>query len=724
MKYRQTRSGDSFSDLGRCGSDAGLARLISGPGVMLSALVLVGCSGGSPVTAPTGTDPTLNCTGNCANATTNLTAADVQQVIAQGVAEAQARNVNATIAVVDRVGNVLAVYRMGFAGTRSVTVTTTPQIPVINTPPPTPPTAIPPAVNPGAVAGGLEGVRLPVAAAPVNIDHAAAIAKAVTGAYLSSEGNAFSSRVASQIVQENFNPGEMFQPAGPLFGVQFSSLPCSDLMRRFNGVGVSAGPQRTPLGLSADPGGFPLYKGGTVVGGVGVIADGFYSIDKSVLDTDSDFDEAIALAATFNFSAPVDRRADRITVDGKVLRFTDVEFAQLASNPASAPAFAAIPAGVGSLIPVPGYTDGVVRDGTAFGLAASGIRPDGDQNFPGRDAFVLVDDTNALRFPPIAGTDAAQTGGVSLTDTEVRTLLSSALDVANSARAQIRRPTGSQARVTISVVDSLGVILGIARTRDAPVFGTDVSLQKARTAALLSSNTAAAFISTLPDAKYLSTTDQSVTVSTAIPMNNYVNTFRSFMGNPNALADGAVAYTDRANGNLARPFFPDGINDAGMNGPLSKPPGQWSVFSSGMQLDMSINAVLQHVLFVAGAIAADVAPGCAGVQLANDLSSVGQTIAGVRVGNGLQIFPGSVPIYRGNTLIGAIGVSGDGVDQDDMIAFLGVDGASQALNGAINNAPMALRADTQTPQGIRLRYVQCPQAPFINNTADNVCGGK
>ena len=43
---------------------------------------------------------------------------------------------------------------------------------------------------------------------PVNIDHAAAIAKAVTGAYLSSEGNAFSTRTASQIVQEHFNPRE------------------------------------------------------------------------------------------------------------------------------------------------------------------------------------------------------------------------------------------------------------------------------------------------------------------------------------------------------------------------------------------------------------------------------------------------------------------------------------------------------------------------------------
>lgn len=675
------------------------------PLLMLSAAVLVGCSGGASVTPDTGTDTSNpNCNGSCANAASNLTVADVQQVIAQAVAEAQARNANATIAVVDRVGNVLAVYRMGDAATRVVTVTTTP---TGGTP----------------ISGGLEGIRLPVVAAMVNIDHAAAIAKAVTGAYLSSEGNAFSTRVASQIVQEHFNPGEDFQPAGPLFGAQFSSLACSDLIRSFNGAGPSVGPQRTPLGLSADPGGFPLYKGGTVVGGVGVLADGFYTIDKSILDRDRDLDEAIALAATFSFSAPVERRADRITVDGKVLRFTDVEFADLDTNPQMAAGFGTLGATVGAVIPVPGYTDGVIRDGTAFGQPGSGVRPDGDLDFPGRDAFVLVDDSNALRYPPRAGTDGAIVGGANLTEAEVRTLLQSALDVANRARAQIRRPVGSRARVTISVVDSQGEILGIARTRDAPLFGIDVSLQKARTAAFMSSSSAATFIGTLPDAKYLGTTDAAVSVVRAIPLSGYVDALRLFVGNPNALADGQVAYTGRAYGNMARPFYPDGINDE-IAGPLSKPAGEWSPFSTGMQLDVAINAILQHVLFVANVGVPDVAPGCAGVQLANDLSSVGQTIAGVRLGNGLQIFPGSVPIYRGGTLIGAIGVSGDGIDQDDMVAFMGLHDAGQTLGGAINNAPPERRADTLTPQGVRLRYVQCPQAPFIDGSDDNVCGGK
>ena len=74
-------------------------------------------------------------------------------------------------------------------------------------------------------------------------------------------------------------------------------------------------------------------------------------------------------------------------------------------------------------------------------------------------------------------------------------------------------------------------------------------------------------------------------------------------------------------------------------------------------------------------------------------------------------------------MIGAIGVSGDGVDQDDMIAFLGVHRAGESLGG-FGNADKTMRADTLTPQGIRLRYVNCPITPFIDNDEQSVCEGK
>src|SRR3546814_12350957 len=79
-----------------------------------------------------------------------------------------------------------------------------------------------------------------------------AIAKAVTGAYLSSGGNAFSTRTASQIVQEHFPPAPTTAglESGPLFGVQFSQLPCSDLAARFGAAGAAAliGPDRKSVG--------------------------------------------------------------------------------------------------------------------------------------------------------------------------------------------------------------------------------------------------------------------------------------------------------------------------------------------------------------------------------------------------------------------------------------------------------------------------------------------
>ena len=649
----------------------------------LSFILLSACSGGSRSQVD-GVDPATpdsGCSGSCADTATSLSIADVEQVIAQAVAEAQARGVSASIAVVDRVGNVLAVFRM-IGASSSATIQ-----------------------SPGvAIDGGLEGVNI----VP---DSLAAIAKAMTAAYLSTEGNAFTTRTASQIVQEHFNPLDNQQPGGPLFGVQFSQLPCSDLLARFAGGASDAGPHRSPLGLSADPGGVPLYKAGTPVGGVGVISDATYSFDADISDSDIDDDELIALAASNGLAAPAERRANRIAVDGRLLRFSDGGDSDLLSDPNQAPTFASINNIAGSLLAVPGYTLAIVRAGLSYGHAASGIRPD-VLDFPGLDAFVLVDAANSERFRPLAGTD----GVAALTAIEVQSILSEALQLANQARAQIRRPAGTPARVSISVVDSNGVILGIVRGRDAPVFGTDVSLQKARTAAFFSSASAATLLAGVPAATYL---DGGLVVLRDEPLAQYVTAVQNFLALPTALTDGAVAFSDRAGGNLSRPFFPDGVT-GNPAGPFSKPAGEWSPFSTGLQLDLVYNALIQHVGFTL-ALVPDVPMNCTGIDGFDDAFAVAGVIP--QLANGTQIFPGSVPIYRGTQLVGAIGVSGDGVDQDDMIAFLGLHRAGISLGG-FGNAANQMRADTLTPQGIRLRYINCPITPFIDNDDQNVCEGK
>ena len=603
--------------------------------------------------------------GNPAAGGQALSVADVVLILGQAINEALARGRAGTIAVVDRPGSVLAVVRMTGAAVNVV-------------------------ITSGrGVTTGLEGAVVP--------DTLAAIAKAVTGAFLSSRGNAFTTRTAGQIVQEHFNPGEFGQPGGPLFGVQFSQLPCSDLSVRFvSGLPQAfIGPKRSPLGLSADPGGLPLYKAGDLVGGIGVISDGIYGLDLDISNFDTDDDELIAVAGTVGFAAPTGIRANRITVEGKSLRFTDRGTESLVSSPENAPAF--VDGVNGDLVAITGYFDGVVVPGQVFGEAPSGIREDISGAFVGVQAFILVDGNDIPRFAPRAGTEA----GVALTQAEVTAILTNALEIAFRARAQIRRPLNSNAQVTVSVVDSNGEILGIVRTPDAPVFGTDVSLQKARTAALIS-NTVAGTELIAAGVNALGTV-----------IGDFVDAARTFVG-PTALSDG-IAFSDRAGGNLSRPFFPDGIDGPANNGPFSRPFADWSPFSTGLQLELVVDNILEHLAFVGG-----------GPPDTGDCTSlpVVPATGAARIPNGIQIFPGSVPIYVNATLVGGIGVSGDGVDQDDLIAFLGLHNAGIELGTGVGNAPLAIRADNLLPQGTRLRYVNCPFSPFLDTNEQNVCDGK
>jgi len=705
--------------------------------------------GGGPTPVPGGGTAGSDCSGSCADTPTFLTTADVQQVIAQAAAEASAHSSPATIAVVDRVGNVLAVYRMeGAPG--QVTITSTD---VVGAP----------------VSGGLEGVNI----IPAEL---AAIAKAITGAYLSTEGNAFTTRSASQIIQENFNPGERNQPSGPLFGVQFSQLPCGDFVTRFEpGAGPSPGPHRSPLGLSADAGGLPLYKRGTVVGGVGVIGDGIYSLDKLSPTSEGpegfefSLDEIAALAGTFGFAPNPDRKADVITVVGKTLRYTDVNFTQLLSRPESAASFDSLVAGgAGSLRPVNGYYAGqAVLSGTAFGHPSSGIRPaapgefvDADGN--DLDAFVFVNAANVNRFPPRAATDTPGGDATNaLTAFEVRTLISEGLAVANRTRAQIRKPIGSVARVTVSVVDSNGEILGIARGRDGPLFGADVSLQKARTSTFFSGTgrvgdpAPASALTVAPRPRYLAAIENPgrfavnpgfnlvealLAAIGAVPtpsIAGYLQALQTFTGEANLLTAGGdpVAFSNRAVGNLHRPFYPDGV--AGEpEGPLSKPLNDWSIFSVGLQLDLVYNAIINHVAFVALPPVIDTGAGvvlnisdapttCVGNTGFNPGALFQTPVPVTAIANGIQIFPGGVPIYRGDVLVGGLGVSGDGVDQDDMVSFLATHNGGQVLGTGVGNAPRAIRSDriepVGAPNGERLRYVNCPQAPFNDSSEGGVC---
>jgi uncharacterized protein GlcG (DUF336 family) len=121
-----------------------------------------------------------------------------------------------------------------------------------------------------------------------------------------------------------------------------------------------------------------------------------------------------------------------------------------------------------------------------------------------------------------------------------------------------------------------------------------------------------------------------------------------------------TAVTNRTIGYGAQPFFPPGINGSAA-GPF-------------------FNLYVQ-----------DVANPCTqGFQVAGPNQS------------GIVFFPGSVPLYRNGVLVGGLGVSGDGVDQDDYVASGGSAGFE---------APTAIRADQIVVQGVRLPYLKFPSNP-------------
>lgn len=455
-----------------------------------------------------------------------LTAADVKLVIAQAVAQAQASGLKVTIAVTDKEGNVLGVFRM--TGARGDILIGRGSGCASNSPAPR--------------TCGLEGLVLgdlggfPGAGAVL-----AAISKSGTASVLSTGGGAFTPRIASFLLQEHLPPGIIGAASGPLFGVQFSQLLCSDV------------DPSLPLGLAADPGGIPLYKNAKPVGGVGVEGDGLYGLSNRREERkDKPVEELIALAGSRGFEAS-SQIIDTLFPGGLRLPYANQD--------------------VPPALPLKPFEQ---LDGKV--LAPFVIR----DTPASRYKTITIGDGLLVRTKidiPIIGSPTP--GG--LTAEDVERILVQGVKQALITRAVIHQPIGSHIEVSIGVVDEDGVVLGAVSTLDAPVSSYDISVQKARSAAFFTSPSCGQQLRTagggdaLPDKPFAKYADAAARDGLKL--------------------DGSVAFTGRALIFLSRPFLPDGI-DGTQNGPFSNPIDLNSAFNDGLQLDLVLSRILDKNVLV------------------------------------------------------------------------------------------------------------------------------
>jgi uncharacterized protein GlcG (DUF336 family) len=344
------------------------------------------------------------CGGVGSPLTSALPPANVQSLAASDVtalvqAAAQAADPNTmVIAVVDRAGNVLGVYRKPSA--------------------------------PSLATGNFS--------APVDASELA-VSLARTGAFFSNDQAPLSSRTVRFISGIHFPPGIANTPNAPLYGIENTNRGCT-LSSNFI-AGQSVPPARSISGASTglgvatgkvdlndsdanavNPGGVPLFRDGSLVGGIGVAG-----VAPDVAEY------AAYTAATSNGFGPTPAAPGVVFINGIALPFV---------NQASPPSGTSAGSFTGSFVVGPS--------------ASSGPPPEG------------------MLVAPAAG----PLGGLSASD--VATIINNAIATANTTRAVIRLPIGSSTRMAIAVADLDGTIIGLYRMADGTVFSIDVAATKAR----------------------------------------------------------------------------------------------------------------------------------------------------------------------------------------------------------------------------------------------------
>ncbi len=451
----------------------------------------------------------------------------------------------------------------------------------------------------------------------------------------------------------NFPPGVGNTPLVDLFGIEFTNRVPTTIMSNghpiYDTLSYAAatipGNTTTSRGIATLPGGVPIYEDGVLVGGIGVFfpgTTGYATAENSQLSKDYD-----------------PSQPDR-TLEAEFIAFAAAGGSTQAGFPVGA--LGGIPALNGFDLPFPQVDLG--------GITIDEVGAGGDQgptnlvNYaktafaigmgnPNSGADIVVDThghlLNAGMTVP-SGWLVAPKNGVGITAAQVTQIIDQGIATADQTRAQIRT-LGSHAEMVFAVTDETGAIVGLYRMPDATVFSIDVSIAKARNVA------------------YYDNPAQILSVDKAPGLG------------------GGVSFTARTFRFLAQPFYPEGINGS--------PPGPFSDLT-----DPGIDPVTgleTGAPLPASAYTSELAY-AAFHPTANFHSPV--------PGNGVVFFPGSAGVYatekNNRVIIGGLGVSGDGTNQDDFVTA----GADAGFG-----PPDYLRADQYFVDGLRLPYLKFPRNP-------------
>ncbi|MBY0524290.1 MAG: heme-binding protein [Gemmataceae bacterium] len=398
-------------------------------------------------------------------------------------------------------------------------------------------------------------------------------------------------------------------------------------------------------GIGTLPGGIPIFQNGSLVGGIGVFFPG-----KTGFATE----ENSALSQTYDPTKP-----------DRSLEAEYIAFAAVGGSPGAGAAIGtisgippvngvALPSGRIDLVGItldivgPGGTQGITN---LLKYAAVNITPgnpnDGTNVPVNMGGATLIDGTPVPEGFIVVPHDGVGSS-VNLTAADVNKIIADGINQANLTRAAIRLPLGSRSRFVFAVTDTQGNVLGLYRMQDATYFSLDIAVAKARNVAYYA------------DPTQLQPQDQ-------VP------------GIP-----AGVAFTNRTFRYLQEPRFPEGIDGS--------PPGPFSILNdggvnrtNGVQLGPPLPAsAYQSVL---------------GYDSFNPETNF-RDPSNIANQNGVVFFPGSIPLYKtdanGNqVLVGGLGISGDGVDEDDVGTFYA---------SSFYQPPGALRVDNFFYNGVRLPF--------------------